>query len=221
MSSVTEPFLPDNFFPPDVSSIFVHQDYDVLESLKLHTSELVLANTFKSLNRQKSFLLGRKAALLALIKIGVAAPVLRGSSDEPIWPDGVIGSIAHSREFAICVVTKSDSFRGIGIDLECSDNNFNLNIAKRICTASEIENLPNDEIERADRLLKIFSAKEAYYKAVFPTLKKFLGFRDVELIWDDDNFEGRIVNPRFTEKKTASGKVGKGSCLVSVCYEMK
>ena len=203
MSQVVKPFLPENFFPPEISYVFVHKEDDVLESLKLHASELALAKAFKSLNRQRSFLLGRKAALLSLMKIGIAAPVLRGNFDEPIWPDGVIGSIAHSGEFAICVVSKSASILGIGVDIECAESNFDPRIAKRICTPSEIENLPQNEGDRLENLIKIFSAKEAYYKAIYPTLKKFLGFRDVELIWNGNDFEGGIINPKIGEVKKA------------------
>ena len=119
MSEIVQPFPPANFFREDVVCVFVHKDYDVLDSLKLHTSELLAANAFKSKDRQKAFLLGRKTALLALMKIGLSAPVLRGNSDEPLWPKGVVGSISHSGEFAICVVTNSKSIQGIGIDLEC------------------------------------------------------------------------------------------------------
>lgn len=219
MQDLVKPALPESFFEEDVSYVFVHRDSDVLTPVKLHSSELALGDRFKSLSKQQSFLLGRKAAFLALDKIGVSVPVLRGEFDEPLWPKGVVGSISHSGEFAICVVTKDPSILGIGVDIECATKDFDPRIAKRICTPLEIKELPQKNDERADRLLKIFSAKESFYKAVFPRLRKFLGFRDVELAWNGDEFEGRIVSPRIGVEKIATGKVGQGSCLVSICYE--
>lgn len=219
MPVITKPSLPENFFQQDLSYVFVHRDSDGLGGVKLHPSELALVSSFKSRTKQESFILGRKASFLALSQIGVSAPVLRGDFDEPLWPKGVVGSISHSGEFAICVVSKSSFISGIGIDIECATNKIDPRIAKRICTGSEIEKLPQSEKERVEKLLKIFSAKEAYYKAVFPRLRKFLGFRDVELVWNGNEFEGKIVNPKFGVECFASGKVGQGSCLVSVCYQ--
>ena len=220
MSEIDKPFLPDDFFPKEVSYVLLHPGDDVLEGLKLHTEELELASSLKSLVRQQDFLLGRKAAQLTLNKLGISGSVLRGSSDEPIWPQGVLGSISHSGRFAICAATICKTFLGIGIDIEFGGKNSDPKIAKRICTESEIDKLPEDAQDRLAKSLKIFSAKEAYYKAVFPSLKKNLGFRDVELEWDEDNFEARIINPKFSVEKFAVGKVSQGGYLISVCYLM-
>jgi len=218
MSELVQPFFSDDFFEKEVSYVLLHQSSDDLKGLKLHSTELELAKSFKNTDRQQSFVLGRKAAYLALNKLGVIAPVLRGALDEPIWPEGVVGSISHSEQFAICVATTCRTFLGIGVDIELGGKGANPKITKRICTNFEFSQLPQNAQERLDKGLRIFSAKEAYYKAVFPNLRKFLGFRDVELEWEADSFRARIINPNISEKVPAWGKVAQANGLVSVCY---
>ncbi len=48
-----------------------------------------------------------------------AAPILiLAASGAPVWPAGVIGSMAHDDAFAVAVVASEASFAGVGIDVE-------------------------------------------------------------------------------------------------------
>ena len=63
--------------------------------------------------------MGRLAAKQAMESYGTTTyPVLRGSMNEPLWPDTFKGSIAHKDNIAIAAVTKDPSYAGIGIDIE-------------------------------------------------------------------------------------------------------
>ncbi len=191
----------------------------------VHPEELLLSKHFKNTARKNSFLLGRKAARSALRRLGVpdSEPVLRGAGDEPVWPKGIAGSIAHRGPYAVAVVS-AGSYAGVGIDLELRAKRFAPGIAKRICTPREIELLPAGEELRTEsdlQILKIFSAKEAFYKAVYPLLQRFLGFRDVELLWIGERFEGRILVPKsaFESELKVPGQISlQGEVLLSLAF---
>src|SRR5690606_8339287 len=69
--------------------------------------------------RRRQFEAGRSAAREALASFGVRAqPILRGAVGEPLWPDGFVGSITHTRSVAAAAVASRDDFQGIGIDID-------------------------------------------------------------------------------------------------------
>src|SRR5690242_8343874 len=47
--------------------------------------------------RQLEFRAGRHCARLAMGLLGAAGPVLRAPDRSPVWPSGIVGSIAHTR----------------------------------------------------------------------------------------------------------------------------
>lgn len=148
-------------------------------------------------SRQKEFLLGRDAASLALRQIGlVDVPhIARGDKAQPIWPQGVVGSITHSNHWAIAAVATTDRACTIGIDLEQLNRKPISQISKRICTASESAWLDtySDTFTRTRMSISLFSAKESIYKALHPLCKCHIGFKDVELFWDDASQQFRAT----------------------------
>jgi enterobactin synthetase component D len=69
--------------------------------------------------RQVSFLAGRLCAEEALrIATGRPCVVGRDVSGMPLWPVGMVGSIAHTDDVACAVVAKQAGTFGIGIDIE-------------------------------------------------------------------------------------------------------
>lgn len=116
---------------------------------------------------------------------GLAAqPLLKAASGAPIWPPGVVGSMAHDDDMAVAAVASATSFAGLGIDIEPVEP-----LADEVAA---IVRMPGDVVDGiverlANRLL--FSAKEAVYKAVFPRDQVVLGFEDVLI--DFQRREGR------------------------------
>src|SRR6476661_8661982 len=55
--------------------------------------------------------------LLAKLGYGPAA-IPKAPSGEPIWPEGIAGSMAHDDRIAIAAVGPQRDFRSIGIDIE-------------------------------------------------------------------------------------------------------
>ena len=119
--------------------------------------------------RRSEFAAGRAVARAALTGLGApSGPVLSGRAGEPLWPDGVVGSITHCAGYRACAVALARDMAAIGIDAEPC-----LALAGGLLTAVA------DDAERAwlaelsaagpgtpwDRVL--FSAKESVYKAWF------------------------------------------------------
>ncbi len=116
-------------------------------------------------NRRSEFTGGRVAARKAMWSLGVhPAPIPMAENRSPVWPNGLTGSITHADEICMAVVANSDQYIGVGIDLE-SDVPMDFDLVAEICTEDDLQG-----VAPADQPLlpkRIFSAKEAVYKAHF------------------------------------------------------
>ena len=136
--------------------------------------------------RQAEFLAGRfcaKACLQRFPQVSPQCEVPIGKHRQPIWPIGVVGSITHSNETALCTITDDEPGRVIGIDTEviltCDDM---LKIGPHIYERQE-ERILASHIEGKNRVATlIFSAKESLFKAVFPAVDSYFGFEEARVI---------------------------------------
>ncbi len=118
---------------------------------------------------------GRALAREVLRNMGVAAgPMLRTTDGQCAWPAGIVGSIAHDDDVAICAVGVNVAF---GIDVEPA-----LPLPAEIksdVAVSDLERAAVGDDLVAARLL--FCAKEAVFKACFPLEQVFFEHADVLL----------------------------------------
>jgi 4'-phosphopantetheinyl transferase EntD len=149
--------------------------------------------------RRREFATGRDCARRALERLGVeAVPVPAGNRGEPVWPEGVVGSITHCRGYRGCAVAATTDLAAIGIDAEPHEP-LPEGLAARVAGAEErggLAELARAEPEIAwERLL--FSAKEALYKAWYPLTERWLGFEDAVLTIDrrERTFATRLLVP--------------------------
>jgi 4'-phosphopantetheinyl transferase EntD len=119
--------------------------------------------------------------------------LLNGPRREPLWPAGVVGSIAHSDRHAVVLVSRDPQLVAAGIDLEQSGR-LSAQLVPRIFTARERAALGD-----VDPTL-LFSAKEAVYKLLFPIVRDYVGFHDVEV---DLNLCAEKFNLRYVGKNPA------------------
>src|ERR1051326_944800 len=145
--------------------------------------------------RRVLFALGRAAARDGLGALGMQnAAIPRTNSGAPVWPDGFVGSISHSDEAAIAVVGRRHDYLGLGVDLEERGRGLSARAARLVCRPSEMAWV--DVESGTERLLRLFSAKEAIFKALFPIEEVWLGFADAELSWHAEAggfFEARVL----------------------------
>jgi 4'-phosphopantetheinyl transferase EntD len=139
----------------------------------------------------------RTCAHRALVGLGHPAdvPILRGAKGEPLWPDGVVGSITHTNGYYAAAVADATKIRSIGLDAEVHDQ-LPEGVFPHIAFGSEpamVAGLDRREQIWWDRLL--FSAKESVYKAWYPLTGRWLGFEDAEVTVHptDRTFTARIL----------------------------
>ncbi len=132
--------------------------------------------------RRKEFAAGRTAARLAMQDLGIEPTAVPMAADRsPVWPAGLIGSVTHCDDLCIAVVSHKGARTGIGIDVELAEP-LGTDNETVICTQIEREWLQTQSIEtRGLRAKEIFCAKESVYKALYPSIRRVLGFDEVEL----------------------------------------
>lgn len=166
--------------------------------------------------RKAEFAAARVMARQAMLHLGVAAvPLLRYDSRAPRWPDGIIGTITHTRDYCAVALTNAAELRSIGIDAEVNEP-LKPELVERVCTEAERHWLQSRAKEERGCLAKlIFSAKEAFYKCQHPITQTYLGFQDVTLEFDVDTFEFHVATVHKLEGEAASVGAAKGTYKIS------
>jgi 4'-phosphopantetheinyl transferase EntD len=149
--------------------------------------------------RIDDFSRGRACARRALQELGLKDfSVLAGSRRQPLWPQGIVGSITHTAGYAAAVVARRDTLESIGLDCEQIDS-VDEEVWPTILTPSELAELNRvpPELQRR-RAALAFAAKEAFYKLQFPLTGAWVGFEDVQVSVSDWNASsgGLQLSPR-------------------------
>ena len=132
--------------------------------------------------RVGEFAAGRLCARRALAELGIANFALKAAGDrQPIWPEGIVGSITHTEGMYAAVVAKRTLLRAIGVDTEAAGS-VKPELWPRILVAVELDWLASLERRaRAAAATLIFCAKEAAYKCQYPLTGERLSFSDLEV----------------------------------------
>ncbi len=185
--------------------VFSWNSLDILSHETPYKEEIELISQSTSEKRRKELALGRITARHALKKFGYLqqTPLLKGSEGEVLWPEGIVGSISHSGKYALAAVSSQDNFKGIGLDIESITNKRPLKIFNRILNKEEFQWIYSDETVEDEKFifaLKIFSAKEACYKAFYSASNTKLTFHDVSFHpAEDSKLKGTLLKaiPHF------------------------
>ncbi len=123
--------------------------------------------------RLREFSAGRQAARAALAALGLpVAAIPPGDDRAPVWPEGVTGSISHTRRACLAAVARGGP--GLGIDLE-EDEGLDPGLWDSVLLPEEAGWCrAQDDPGRA--ALLVFSAKEAAYKAQYALSCSLIGF---------------------------------------------
>lgn len=162
---------------------------------KLHPLEAACLGPRAGDQRRLDFALGRGAARQALAQVLGADPPPVGMDDHgrPDWPPGLTGSIAHSAGLGLAIAARIEIAAGLGLDLEAKNRPISTGLVHKIAHPSERDRIESDPSLARFRLLSLFSAKEAVYKAFSPLIKQPPGFLDAELTWSEaeQTYHGR------------------------------
>jgi enterobactin synthetase component D len=133
--------------------------------------------------RQREFLAGRWCAKQALQCLGAGSTHVAMAGDRaPIWPDGVVGSITHTGDFAAAAVAWAADITALGIDSEQIIDPAAARDIADICMVDEATLFKAAHGRSfCEFCTLVFSAKEAVFKCLFPLTRKFLEFSDVRI----------------------------------------
>ena len=139
----------------------------------------------------------RIVARQLLTQLGYANCALpKGPAGAPVWPAGIVGSLAHDSRVAVAAVGMRADVGALGIDVEPAE-----------CLPSELLDLvvtPQERLNLGDDVYRgrlLFVAKEAVYKAIHPLDQTFLEHHDVEINLSERKAvvrSGRVVELRFS-----------------------
>jgi len=176
------PLLPELFG----AAIVTHEVDPFLDPLSELSPEEADAARNARAERLLEFRGGRHCARVALSRLGApGGPVLRAADRSPIWPEGVVGSITHTRDrgrgFCGAAVARASVVRAVGIDAEF-DEPLEKKLWRRVLTKREAAWISaRPEAEQGFLGMLVFSAKESVYKCQYTLSQEFLEFAEVEL----------------------------------------
>ena len=173
-SSVLDAVSP--FSNPSVAFALVSEG--ALNGFQLHPLEQEALGDAVSLKRRQDFTLGRAAARQALSSIGfpVVSPVLRGEQREPLWPVGVVGSISHSGGYGVAVAAWQQDIPALGLDIQKIEERYTDELIARFADPDEFDWVRSDPSKRTERAVKLFSAKESIFKALYVLRRVWFAF---------------------------------------------
>ncbi|GAA2161118.1 MULTISPECIES: 4'-phosphopantetheinyl transferase family protein [Glycomyces] len=171
----------ERVLPPEVATAWTTGDPDV----PLFPEEAALvAGAVPS--RRREFATGRHCARLALARLGVpATAITTGDRGQPVWPNGIVGSITHCAGYRAAAAARRDRLRAVGIDAE-PHRPLPAEVTDMVLLPEEQADLAR--LAAADPAVHwpaiAFSAKESLYKAWFTLTERWLGFHDARLRFD-------------------------------------
>ncbi|HEP0585747.1 TPA: 4'-phosphopantetheinyl transferase family protein [Klebsiella aerogenes] len=157
--------------------------------------------------RKAEYLAGRYCAHYLLRQSGCLEPVLIAADRAPIWPAGWRGSVSHSEDIAIAVVSAEDDGLHPGVDIEHLQPEIMLESADMFVSRTEQAQLSCCGLDKEWALLLAFSAKESLFKALYPRVQQMFDFDAAAMVALDP------ANQRFTLRlnKTLSDAFPAGS----------
>lgn len=147
----------------------------------LRPSELASLGEVSEARRTK-FSIGRQCARVCLSHLVEGdVPLVKTSLGDVDWPQGIVGSVAHSTTTVLCAAAQTSDFLSVGIDTEESSE-------RAVCAAAFVS--VGDEFARfkrrtcgtaIDTATAFFVAKEATLKAVSSLLRQGIEYSDITI----------------------------------------
>lgn len=168
------------------------------EALKIRGARPMLSDARQS--RQHEFGAGRACAIAALRALGSTNHAVRVAHPYryPLFPDGFVGSISHTGSLAIACAANAKDYLALGLDIEVIESLPEVfDLVSHVMTDFEIEKLNGcDDEEKILSFYLCFSAKESFFKAMFPLSHAWMEFTEAQILSRDElgNFELQLVS---------------------------
>jgi 4'-phosphopantetheinyl transferase EntD len=158
--------------------------------------------------RLAEFAAGRRAARAAMAMHGMeAAPIAHGQDRAPQWPMGVTGSISHAKDLCLAMIGRLRDWHGLGLDLE-QDQGLDSALWPDVLRVEELAAIYQFSAGKQGQVATmVFVAKEAVYKAIYPTSQTMLDFHDLRITLDQTTFRARLMRavPGFAQGSEVDG----------------
>src|SRR5437763_12127411 len=111
----------------------------------LYPEEIQLLSSRACDRKRANWISGRAAARLALSNLRVehSVPIFRGDAGEPVWPEGITGTITHCHPWSVAVAARCEKRSlTMGIDLESSERMRRVDpdaLLSIICQGAELD----------------------------------------------------------------------------------
>lgn len=129
--------------------------------------------------RQYEFIAGRLCAQVVCKELNDKRNIINQCPHgRPIWPPGIVGSISHSSQIAVCAASQNKKIKAIGIDSEIVTNDD-----KIISSIKNLVMVKNEEslIEKFEDYFLIFSLKESLFKCLNPFSNLIFDFKEIKV----------------------------------------
>ena len=199
-------------------ALCVAEPYMWSEPVFAAEEQIIQGATFK---RQTEFRAGRHCAHSLLNQLGYPDFALLKQADrQPLWPSDVVGSISHTQNFCMAACASAYRIKLLGLDVE---NNLALDDDILDSTHHAAEKLYLAEHPVLPARL-IFSIKESIFKCLYPQVKKYFDFLDVDVALNPEQgsftyhprADASIRLPDYAELRGYF--VFDAQHLISVCY---
>ena len=108
----------------------------------------------------------------------------------PVWPQGYVGSITHTDDLLGVAVARRKDFRSVGIDAEAIIQPETTVEIDDLCMSERERSLRDSvEIDHQTFSSLCFSAKEAFFKCLYPLTGVWFDFQDAEIASFDANLQ--------------------------------
>lgn len=194
-------------------SIPDYQD-DLFDSLQVPWSSKIDRAVDK---RKAEFLAGRYCAKKALAAFDVQHFTVTADKNRcPLWPQGIKGAITHSNSVAMVALTKREDVLGIGIDIENIMTDKTMDSVKdAIVKGAEHGFLNSGQFSANCAVSLIFSIKESFFKAAYPTTNRYFDFDAVEVTKLDSEKAGfELVVKEDLNPQVRPGNIYQGQFVV-------
>lgn len=166
-----------------------------------------------ALRRQRGFAAGRRAAMAALVAAGhqPSGPPGIGADRLPLWPVGWHGSISHTDDLAVALV--ASGYPVLGVDIEAL---MSPQVASEVAAAIMPEATAGQAAMPPEQeLCRVFSAKEALYKALYPHTRQFRDFSAARAFWGEGTCADKL-RPLFLQLSEDWGQGWRAGTILKV-----
>ena len=130
--------------------------------------------------RRLEYVAGRLCCELALRSRALpAGPIGRNADGAPVWPARSCGSLSHGGDYVIAAAASRADIELLGLDVERIVDDDDTRAIADVCLVNQELAALRDSIAPGLLATLLFSAKEAYYKAIHPRVGRYVDFLEV------------------------------------------